>query len=80
MEAAHAHLPREVVPNINVQPFGLPFEVRRELENPEGAIWDPLVDSTPSCGDQIRIPDTEVHATLSAALDPEIRFGDPSYQ
>ena len=76
MEAARAHLPRGVVPNINVQPFG----VQREPENPEGAIRDPLVDSAPSCGDQIQIPDTEVHATLSAALYPEICFGDPSYQ
>ena len=56
MEDACAHLPRGVVPNqptFNVQPFGLPTGVRREPENPEGAIQDPLVDSTPSCGDQI---------------------------
>ena len=56
MEDARTHLPRGVVPNqllFNVQPFGLPTGVWREPENPEGAIQDPLVDSTPLCGSQI---------------------------
>ena len=56
MEAARAHLPRGVVPNqpiIAVHPFGLPFRVWREPENPEGAIQDPLVDSAPLCTNQI---------------------------
>ena len=83
MEAACAHLPRGVVPNqpiINIQPFGLPFGVRREPECPEGVIWNPLVDSAPLCANQNRIPDTKVHAALSAALYPEIPIGNPGYQ
>ena len=67
-------------PVINIQPFGLPFGIWREPENPEGVIQDPLVDSAPLCTNQIRIPDTEVHATLSAALYPEIPIGDLGYQ
>ena len=83
MEAACAHLPRGVVPNqpvIAVHHFGLPFGVRRELENPKGAIQDPLVDSAPLCGSQIRIPDAEIHAVLSAALRPKIPIGDLSHE
>ena len=82
--AARAHLPRGVELNqpfiYNLQPFGLPTGVQREPENPEGAIQDPLVDSAPLCANQIRIPDTEIHAILSAALCPEIPIGNPSYQ
>ena len=80
MEAARAFPPRREGPNIVVHPYGLPFEVRREPENPEGAIQDPLVNSAPSCGSQIRIPDAEIHMVLSAALHPEIPIGDPGYE
>ena len=83
MEAARAHPPRGVVPNqpiIAVHPFGLPTGVQREPENPEGAIWDPLVDSAPLCRSQIRIPDAEIHVVLSAALRPKIPIGDPSHE
>ena len=83
MEAARAHLPRGVVPNqplFNIQPFGLPTGVRREPENPEGAIRDPLVDSAPFCGGQTRIRDAEIHAVLSAALHPEIPIGNPGHE
>ena len=47
-----AHLPRGVVPNIGIRPFGLPLGIQREPEHPGGAIWDPLVDCTPSCTNQ----------------------------
>ena len=83
MEAACTHLPRGVVPNqpiIAVHPFGLPFGVWREPENPEGVIQDPLVDSAPLCASQIRIPDAEIHVVLSAALHPEIPISDLGYQ
>ena len=83
MEAACTHLPRGVVPNhpiIAVHPFGLPIGVRREPENPEGAIQDPLVNSAPLCGSQIRIPDAEIHTVLRAALRPEIPIGDPGHE
>ena len=80
MEAARAFPHRREGPNIVVHPYGLPFEVWREPENPEGAIRDPLVNSTPSCGSQIRIPDAEIHVVLSAALHPEIPIGDPGYE
>ena len=54
--------------------------IQREPKNPEGANWHPPADCAPLCTTQIRIPDTEVHATLSAALYPEIHIGDPGYQ
>ena len=80
MEAACANPPVGGVLIFNIQPFGLPFGVWREPENPEGAIQDPLVDSAPLCGSQIRIPDAEIHAVLSAALRPEIPIGDLRYE
>ena len=80
MEAACANPPVGGVLIFNIQPFGLPFGVWREPENPEGAIRDPLVDSAPLCGSQIRIPDAEIHMVLSAALRPEIPIGDPGHE
>ena len=53
VEDAHAHLPRGVVPNIKVCPFGLPTGIWREPKNPQGAIQDPLVDCAPACTTQI---------------------------
>ena len=80
METARANLPMGGGPIFNVQHFGLPIGIRREPENPEGAIWDPLVDSAPLRGNQIRIPDAEIHAVLSAALRPEIPISNPGYE
>ena len=80
MEAAQIHYPTGVIPNLGNWLFGLPTVIQREPECPEGAVRDPLVDCAPSCMNQIRIPDTEVHATLSAALYPEIPISNPSYE